>query len=158
MAAGTAPATPRPASSTPLSFQEDWETTGSNRETLKFRTTYGISYTDEELELGPNDFAGLRLLYDLESQVTGSTKLDGELTFDLNLEDTSDTRIDSYNAVTVTITKVLAIKASLRLLFRNVPALEEIEVLDPDGNFLGEAIVPKEKWDTNFTTSLVINF
>lgn len=130
-----------------------------DRETLEFRTTYGVTYTDEELELeGPNDFAGLRLLYDLESQVTGSTKLDSELTFDLNLEDTSDTRIDSYNAVTVSITKVLAIKAGLRLLFRNVPALEEIEVFDPVGNILGVGLVPKEKWDTNFSTSLVINF
>ena len=43
--------------------------------------------------------------------------------------------------------------------YRNIPALEDIDLEDPDsGVVIGEVIVPNEKLDSTFSTSLVINF
>jgi putative salt-induced outer membrane protein YdiY len=134
--------------------------TWAERERLVFRTTYGANYTKEDLDLeGANDFAGYRFFYRLESGITESTKIESELTFDGSFEVGNDIRLDSLNGVTVSITDTIALKASLRLLYRNIPALEDIDLEDPDfGIVIGEVIVPKEKLDSIFATSLVINF
>ena len=53
----------------------------------------------------------------------------------------------------------LALQASLRLLYRNIPAFDDIDLQDPEsGNVVGELIVPKKKLDMNVSMSLVINF
>ncbi len=124
-----------------------------------FRTNYGVAYTFEDLDLeGESDFAGYRLFYKLTAQVIESTRIDSEMTFDGSLEASKDIRTDWYNAVTVSITDTVALKAGVRLLYRNVPALEDIDLEHEDGLVIGEIIIPKEKLDTNFLTSLVINF
>ncbi len=130
------------------------------REGLVFRTAYGANYTNEDLDLeGVSNFAGYRLFYQLEAGVAESTKIESELTFDGSFEVGNDIRLDSLNSVTVAITDTVALKASLRLLYRNIPALEDIDLEDPDfGIVIGEVIVPKEKLDSTFATSLVINF
>jgi hypothetical protein len=47
----------------------------------------------------------------------------------------------------------------LRLLFRNLPALDDIDLLDPNsGAVVGTVFVPKERLDTAVSMSLVINF
>ncbi len=126
---------------------------------LAFRTNYGLSYTLEDLDLeGENDFAGYRLFYALSALVIESTRIDSELTFDGSFETGGDIRTDWYNAVTVSITDTVALKAGLRLLYRNLPALEGIDLEGDDGLVIGEVIIPKEKLDTRFSTSLVINF
>ena len=64
-----------------------------------------------------------------------------------------------FNGVTVAITDTVALKASLRLLFRNIPALAEIDLEDPEfGIVIGKVVIPNEKLDSTFSTSLVINF
>ncbi len=126
---------------------------------LAFRTNYGLSYTLEDLDLeGENDFAGYRLFYAVSARMIESTRIDSELTFDGSFETGNDIRTDWYNAVTVSITDTVALKAGLRLLYRNLPALEGIDLEGDDGLVIGEVIIPKEKLDTRFSTSLVINF
>ena len=85
--------------------------------------------------------------------------MESELTFDGSFQQGDDLRLDAYNGVTVTMTDTIALKASLRLNYRNIPALEDIDLEDPDsGVVIGEVIVPKDKLDSTFSTSLVINF
>jgi hypothetical protein len=135
-----------------------------DRETMEFRSIYAATYTDEELELdGTNEFPGFRLLYQFEWQFTRTATFDSEMTFDNNLEDLDDWRVDAKNGVSVSISEILALKTSLHLLYRNIPALEEIEVYDADPNegsaiLLGTAIIPKRKRDLALSTSLVVNF
>jgi hypothetical protein len=52
----------------------------------------------------------------------------------------------------------MALKASVRMLFRNLPALEALELRTPGGAAVGTVNVEKRKVDTNLTTSLVITF
>ena len=134
--------------------------TWADRDRLVFRTTYGANYTNEDLDLeGVSNFAGYRLFYRLEAGVAASTKIESELTFDGSFVTGNDIRLDSLNGVTVAITDTVALKASLRLLFRNIPALEDIDLEDPEsGIVIGKVIVSKEKLDSTFATSLVINF
>ena len=70
---------------------------------------------------------------------------------------------DMISSIRVDINSLLALRVSLRWLFNNLPALQDIDVFveDLDGNLFGFPIVvqePKEKLDTIFSTSLVIKF
>jgi hypothetical protein len=60
--------------------------------------------------------------------------------------------------VSVAVNSRVALKAGIRMLFRNLPALETLSLETPNGINVGTVDVPKEKVDLNFTTSLVITF
>lgn len=129
------------------------------RDDLTFLTGYGISYTTESLTLdGQSSFAGYQLFYNLLAQVTGNTNVESNLVFDGSFEDGDDVRFDWYNGAGVAVNERIALKAAIRFVYRNVPALEEIDLESPAGLPLGTVVVPKEKLDTAFTTSLVITF
>jgi hypothetical protein len=131
-----------------------------DRDGLMFRTSYGANYTNEELDLeGQNNFGGYRLFYRLEAGVTEGTNIESELTFDGSFETADDLRLDALNGVSVAVTDTIALKASLRLSYRNIPALEDIDLELPFGGIvIGEVVVPKKKLDSTFATSLVLNF
>jgi putative salt-induced outer membrane protein YdiY len=134
-------------------------TTWRKSEQLTFRTGYGISYTDEALVVeGANRFAGYRLQYGLKAALTSNTSMESELTGDGSFETGDDIRTDWLNAVSVAVNSRVALKAGIRMLFRNLPALETLSLETPNGINVGTVDVPKEKVDLNFTTSLVITF
>ena len=61
------------------------------------RTTYGLTYTDEDLDLeGQRDFGGYRLFSRLEVEVSESASVESELTFDANLIVENDFRMDLF--------------------------------------------------------------
>lgn len=126
---------------------------------LTFRTGYGVSYTAESLALeGESDFAGYQLFSNLAWQALASTGVESNLTFDGAFDDGDNFRFDWYNGASVAINERIALKASVRFVYRNQPALEEIDLENPAGIVIGAVVVPKDKLDTSFTTSLVINF
>jgi hypothetical protein len=134
-------------------------TTWRKTDQLTFRTAYGISYTDEDLVVeGSRRFAGYRLYYGLKSKLTSTTQFDSELTTDGSFDEGDDIRFDWLNGVGVAINSRLALKSSVRVLFRNLPALEALDLRAPDGLAIGLVEVPKQKTDTVLTTSLVITF
>ena len=134
-------------------------TTWVKSDRLTFRTAYGISYTDEDLVIeGGNRFAGYRLFYGLKSPVTPSTTIESELTADGSFDTGDDIRTDWLNGVNVALNSRMALKSSLRVLFRNLPALETLDLLTPGGVPVGLVDVPKQNVDLGFTTSLVITF
>jgi hypothetical protein len=131
------------------------------RQDMIFKTIYGLSYTDEEFTAGGTaSYAGLRLSYLYMNKLTETTQFDSELYFDEDLEETSNWRAEWYNAVSVTMTNKLALKASLRLIFRNQPPLESIGIFDPlpPNAQVGTALVEAEDLDTVFSTALVLSF
>jgi hypothetical protein len=124
-----------------------------------FRTAYGISYTDEDLVVeGPNRFAGYRLAYLLKAPVSATSAFESELTADASFDTAEDVRLDWLNGISVAINTRMALKSSVRVLFRNVPALEALQLRTAGGLPIGIVDVPKEKVDTNITTSLVVTF
>ena len=134
-------------------------TTWTKTDRLTFRTAYGISYTDEDLVVeGANRFAGYRLYYGLKALLTSTTAAESELTFDGSFETSDDVRTDWLNGISVAINSRMALKTSVRMLFRNLPALEALELRTPAGAVVGAVNVEKKKVDTNLTTSLVITF
>lgn len=124
-----------------------------------FRTAYGITYTDEDLALeGHNKFAGYRLYYGLKAPVAAASTFESELTTDGSFDTGDDIRMDSLNSIGVSLNAKMALKSSLRFLFRNLPALEILQLQSPAASPIGTVEAPKEKLDTAFTTSLVITF
>jgi hypothetical protein len=124
-----------------------------------FRTAYGVSYTDEDLVVeGPNGFPGYRLSYNLKAPLAVTTDFQSDLTLDGSFDTADDLRADWLNAATVAMSAKVALKSSVRLLFRNLPALEALELRTPGGVVVGTVDVLKKKVDTNVTTSLVITF
>jgi len=131
---------------------------------VKFRTDYAVTYTDQD-DINPNpdleeSFAGIRLSYDYLHKFTESTEFESKLKFDYNIDVSEDWRGAWLNSVSVVMTKHLALKVALALLYANEPALAPAQaVVDADGDPLPEVGFPQlEELDTIFTTSLVINF
>ena len=131
---------------------------------VKFRTAYNITYTNESFTNGDSqDFPGFRLAYNYENKLTPTTQFQSELVFDDSFDDLEDHRTDWYNAVSVSMTEQIGLKAGFRVLYRNIPPFEDIKIYDSnpyDGpaTQVGTESVAKEELDTNFTTSLVLNF
>ncbi|MGD8327805.1 MAG: DUF481 domain-containing protein [Acidobacteriota bacterium] len=133
--------------------------TWSKTEMLTFLTGYGISYTAESLALeGESSFAGYQLFYNLLWKIVPSTGIESDFVFDGSLDTGSNYRFDWYNGVSVAVNEHIALKSNVRFVYRNDPALEEIDLETRFGLEIGSVVVPKKKLDTAFTTSLVINF
>ena len=157
-----------------------------NGEKLDLETSYGLSFTDREEETPDpekeQEFVGVRLTMDLDYRVRPSTTLSYDLTGNLNVEDRSDYSVDSTGALSVSISKRIALKVSLQFLYNSEPALEDVDVIarliivDPNGTpgdgdeffetvdsggfeiTVGEDRARKTELDTIFRTSLVISF
>ena len=126
----------------------------------QFKTDGGLTYTLRKYIGQPSSsFVGLRALAIFEQKIRDNSAFASQFIFDENLERLTDWRYDWTNSVTASISKVLALKASLRLLYAHLPANETIPLTDPDGLPTGLTVpVPLKKVDTLFTTSIVINF
>jgi putative salt-induced outer membrane protein YdiY len=123
---------------------------------VKFKTSYGLTYTEQEDVSGLDDnFAGARFAWDYSNKFGANTTYTNVLVLDENLDETSDWRADMSNGLAVAMSERLALKAGLQLLYDNQPAVE----LVPDA--LAPATpVPFEldELDTILTISLVVDF
>jgi putative salt-induced outer membrane protein YdiY len=131
--------------------------------TIRFETDYAVTYTfEEEVVANPfteSKFAGLRLGYDLLWNLTASTDFESTLIGDWNLDNTDDIRLDWYNALPIDISSVLALKPSLRLLWRNDPALQAVPLFDtPGGTEGGTVLTPLKELDSFFNIALLFRF
>ncbi len=130
---------------------------------VRFTTDYMVTYTTESTVVpDPTrklDFAGLRLGYDFLWDATSSTNLESTMIADLNLDNTDDIRLDWYAGLPIDISSVLAFKPSIRLLWRNDPALQAVPLFDaPGGVETGTVLTPLNKLDSYFNLSLLFKF
>ena len=122
------------------------------------------TYTSESPILGgTNEFGGVRLAYAYEQHLTENTSFFSTLVLDQNLKNTDDLRADFFNAIEISITELIFLRTSFRVLWRNDPLFETLPLFvengDPvlDGN--GDQVnVPSQldPVDTYFLTSLVL--
>jgi putative salt-induced outer membrane protein YdiY len=139
-----------------------------DREDLKFNTSYGLSYTDrEEEDVDPTKeetFPGYRFDWEYLNKWGKNTTFENRWTFNGNFSDSADWNSDMTSSISVGINSRLALRVSLQWLFNNRPALEDLDlfVQTPEGDLIqipdGVVQDPKQKLDTIFNTSLVINF
>jgi hypothetical protein len=105
-------------------------------------------------------YSEVRLSSDFMRKISENAQFDSDFAFNVNAGDASDYRFDTINAVTSNLTNRFALRASLQLIYHNLPALEEIDLLDlapEDGGVtIGTVNVRKKKLDTIFKVSLVI--
>jgi len=123
-----------------------------DEEGLKFRTLYGLTYTDQE-DIIPNPasddtFAGGRFSWDYLNKLGGNTTYVNIFVVDLNLDESDDWRGNMINSLAVAMNERLALKVSLQILYDNMPSLIVV----------GTTPVELDETDTIFTASLVVNF
>lgn len=157
-----------------------------DRPELRLQTSYGLSWTDR-LEETPDpekdkQFLGARGSVLYRQKIGENMSFDHDTVANMSLRDTSDWSAEMTNAFSVMMTKRLALRVSLRLLYNSEPALEDVDVTarvtlhDPDGipgngdEFFetiadggieiefDESQVRKEKLDQIFKTTLVLSF
>lgn len=126
--------------------------------TVKFRTDYALTYTDQE-DVVPtpgleDNFLGLRFSWEYFHKFTDSTTYGNDFILDENLDETSDFRADMMNWLSITMSKRLALKVSLQTMYDNEPAMRRINEIDGPG-FVD---VPVDDLDNIFTAALVVNF
>src|SRR5207245_1656187 len=80
-----------------------------------------------------------------------------DLILDGNLDDTSDFKANMTNSLAVAMSRRLALKVSLQLLYDHQPAFQAVDLLGapPPGV---KVLAQLDDLDTIFTTSLVVNF
>ena len=160
--------------------------TWSDSEALRLATTYAASFTNrrEETEDPDKDarFAGARLGLDYRSRISEAVVHDGVVAANVNLGSPSDYSVNAETALSVSLSRHLALRVSLQLLYENHPAQEDVAVIartavvDPDGVpgsgdelfetvadggttiALGERQVRRDRLDAIFRTALVIGF
>jgi len=139
-----------------------------DKETLKFRVDYAATFTNQvDVVKDPNtqeSYGGARLSSGLLKRLGSGTIYTNDLIVDENLNNTKDLRANMINAVSVSISKKLALKVSLQWLYDNEPSSKEIDFFQPNPTpppaLTQNGTVPfqLDKLDSIFTTSLVVSF
>lgn len=137
-----------------------------NSETLKWRTDYSATYTDQENVVDDpafdGSFWGVRVTSSFMKKIGSTTTYTNDTILDENGEESKDFRGNMINGLSVQMTTHLALKVGLQWLYDNDPATRELDLYDrnPDNGGTNQGTVTEEldKLDSIFTTSLVINF
>jgi putative salt-induced outer membrane protein YdiY len=134
-----------------------------DREDMKFTTDYGVTYTfEEDVVENPflkTNFPGIRLGYDFLWKMTKTTEFISDFIMDWNLDNTEDVRIAFKNELPVSISSHLKLKPAVTLLWRNQPALTEVDLYDNTGTPTGDKVfVPLEDLDVLTTVALVLEW
>lgn len=138
--------------------------TWKDNKRVKFITDYSFTYTFQsdvvENPFVKHNFPGVRFGYDLWWQATASTEFTSTLILDWNLDNTDDVRLDFVNSLPIGINDWMQLKPSVQLLWRNDPALTEVDLVDSGGVPVppGTVLVPLDELDVLFTLALVFNF
>jgi len=135
-----------------------------DKERTKLDLDIAGTITSENPILGEtNDFGGVRLAYAFEQHIADNTVFLSNLVLDQNLKETKDLRADWFNALEISITELIFLRTSFRILWRNDPLYETLPLYDQSGNPVldgnGDPVsVPSQldPLDTYFLTSLVL--
>ena len=136
-----------------------------DRKDSLFLTDYAISYADREEEIEDplldGRFPAFRFSVDYMNEFGEHAEYDNDFVVLANLADLEDYQFDWTNSVTSNLTNLLALRVSLQLLYRNIPALEELDLLpvppsEAPSLPIGTVPVRRKKLDTLFKVTLVV--
>ena len=96
--------------------------------------------------------------YAFDACESENTKFESDAVFDFNLDNTDDIRMNWFGALPVSLNSRLELKPSLRVMWRNDPALEKLPLFDTGGTQIGDVTTPLNEWDTIFMLALVVKF
>lgn len=126
-----------------------------------FKTDVGLTYTfQQDVVSNPfakTNFPGVRASWNLRRRFTDSTRGESSMIADLNIDDTDDVRFDLKNSLSIAINSSLAFEPSLELIWRNLPALKQVDLYDLDGSPTNTTVrTPLRKLDSFFNVALVV--
>ena len=103
-----------------------------DKDDLKFRTNYGLSYTDRR-ETTPDPekddrFLGARFDWSYDNDWSKTVTYTNTWTVNMSISDAEDYGFDMTNAVSVSMGERVALKVSLQWLFNNLPPLETVDL------------------------------
>jgi putative salt-induced outer membrane protein YdiY len=134
----------------------------ADKENVKFRTDYGLSYVDDQPLIDDpdvdNTYAALRISWTYWHKFGESTVYTNDFVGTDDFSNTQNYILNMVNAVAVSMSKHLALKASLIWQYDNQPSLIEVPLMTTAANQPATVSIPAKTLDTTFTTSLVINY
>ena len=130
-------------------------------ETGHFKADIGATYTiQKDVDPTPGakeGFGGVRLTVDAARKLSATTDFTSALAVDENLQTTDDVRADWTNSISVALSRKLALKTSVQLLFDNLPSLLSVPLVDGTGTPTGATVTtPGDELDRILTLTLVI--
>jgi putative salt-induced outer membrane protein YdiY len=141
----------------------------SNRSSQELKLAADVTYTHEKEQVKDpakkDNFVGGRFQGDYSAKF-GDTKQSSfttKLAVDENFQVTDDWRLSSDNALTVSMSRRFALQLGARIDYRNMPALQEVDLFAappvPGGpSAIGKVTAPFKKTDATVTVSLVVNW
>ena len=118
-------------------------------DTRKFKTSYGLKMVQQEDVFEPMNFDDSHVALNLRMEhfqtVTKTANYEQTLAVDINGEETDEYTANWEHGFSVSVSKRIALKVGLKLLYDNEPSFKSPGVQLDD-------------LDTIFTTSLVVNF
>jgi putative salt-induced outer membrane protein YdiY len=132
-------------------------------EPTDLRAALGVTYTAEDPIIpdpsADNDFAGMRLRWELKQAVGSHSKFTHVFLYDQNLGQADDRRFEADFALAVSINKTLALKSGLHFWYDHLPSLEQLALFLPSGVPTDLTVpVRLKKVDTQAIVALVVNF
>ena len=85
-----------------------------------------------------------------------NNQLESEFVFFVRPGKVSDNRFNTISSLTSALNKMFALRFSVQFIYQNIPALEEIDLLDASGPQIGSVVVRKNKLDTVLKFSFVV--
>ncbi|MGB4705297.1 MAG: DUF481 domain-containing protein [Candidatus Saccharicenans sp.] len=132
----------------------------ADNQKTRMRSQAGVSLTVRKYTQQPvSVFLGFRYSFIWEQKLFDNSSFATAFIFDDNLARISDWRYEWNFNVAAPLNRKLALKIGVRILRNNRPPDLEVPLFDSGGQNTGlKVFIPREKVDTFFTTSLVLNF
>jgi hypothetical protein len=134
-----------------------------DRDNVRFRTDYAVTITSREDEIPDpqrdSRYSEARLSWDFMQKFGKNAQFDSDFIFTVNVGRASDNHFNTISSITSALTDIFSLRASLRLIHYNLPALEELDLSEEEGgDEIGTVLVRKKKLDSIVKLSLVITF
>ncbi|HVO11183.1 MAG TPA: DUF481 domain-containing protein [Vicinamibacteria bacterium] len=141
----------------------------SDRSAQELKLAVDLTYTHQKEQVPDpakkENFVGGRFEgdYAVKFGDTKNSSFTTKLALDENFQVTSDWRLLSDNALTVQMTRRLALQLGGKIDFRNLPALQEVQLFAAPpvaggAGAIGQVTTPFKKTDATITVSLVVNW
>lgn len=132
----------------------------ADSDSTKMKMSAGLSFTIRKYSgQSVSSFLGFQYAFSWKQKLLDNSSLETGFVFDDNIKHLGDWHYDWETSLMAPLTKSLALKASVRVMKNNRPPEAEVPLYGPDNVDTGlTVLVPRQKVDTFFTTTIVLNF
>lgn len=138
----------------------------AKKEGMEFKLNAAATLTQESDRVKNPDpdvkdnYPGVQASYSYKQKVSSTTTVTHSLTFDLPFSPMKNFRLDGQGGLEVAITRsgTFGLKLDARVQYRNMPALEELQLTQPNGTQTNIKVTnPLRKVDAQLSAALTVN-